>query len=317
MAFEGRSKARGEQGKSAVEKLLRDQAIVNVKFNRRMILMKLSKIVTAALIALILMVAGAYAEDQAPATPAAPAAAAAPAPAPDVTGSISLLGANRYIFRGAELSSHSAVLQPSVTINYKGFSANIWGNLDTDQTPTQGFAPSNPGQKSYNETDLTLSYTYNINKLALTGGYIYYGTQYTQQTQELFVSATYDMFAHPTIAVYRDIDAHPGTYVNLSFSQSFPVYKLANGDVTVDLSAGFGYYNVDDSGEKYSALHDGNGKAGLTIPVYKNVVVQPFVQQWFPLSGTAHHDAHLENHANPAGHIDNTFVYGLGMTLNF
>ena len=278
----------------------------------------------------VCLVINVYAEDQAPAPTAVPApvAAAAPAaPAPDVTGSVTFTGLNRYIFRGAELSTKSVVLEPSVTVNYKGFSLNVWGNLDTDQHATQGFTPGNAfnsngvpvgqGQKSWNETDLTLSYTYAIDKLSLTGGYIYYGTSYTQQTQELFVSATYDMFAHPTIAIYRDIDAHPGTYVNLSFSQSFPVYKLSNGDVTVDLSAGFGYYNVDDSGERYSAPHDGNGKGGLTIPVYKNVVVQPFVQEWFPLSGTAHHAATKVNHANPAGWIDNTFVYGLGMTLNF
>jgi hypothetical protein len=273
----------------------------------------------------VCLVINVYAEEPAPAaTPApvaeaAPAAAAAPAapaaPAPDVTGSVSLTGLNRYIFRGAELGSKSVILEPSVTINYKGFSLNVWGNMDTDQHTTQAFTGN--GQKSWNETDLTLSYTYNIDKLALTGGDIYYGTNYTQQTQEIYVSGTYDMIAHPTLSIYRDIDAHPGTYVNLSFSQSLPVYKLSTGDVTVDLGAGFGYYHVDDSGEKYSALHDGNVKVGLTIPVAKNVVVQPFVQEWFPLSGTAHHDATQVNHANPAGHIDQTFVYGLGTTLSF
>jgi hypothetical protein len=265
-----------------------------------------------------------YAEDQAPVPAAAPApeAAAAPAaPAPDVTGSVTFTGLNRYIFRGAELSTKSVVLEPSVTVNYKGFSLNVWGNIDTDQHATQAFNPgkdgSGIGQKSFNETDLTLSYTYNISKLALTGGYVYYGTSYAQQTQELFVSATYDMIAHPTIAIYRDIDAYPGTYVNLSFSQSLPVYKMSLGDVTVDLGAGFGYYNIGGNGLKtYSALHDGMGKVGLTIPVAKNVVVQPVVQYWFPLSSKAHNNnPNTDN--NPAAHIDSTFVYGVGVTLNF
>lgn len=283
--------------------------------------MQYSKAVFTVIFIIGLLVSGVYAEDQAPAAAPAPAAAAAPAaPAPDVTGSVTFTGLNKYIFRGAELSARSVVLEPSVTINYKGFSLNLWGNMDTDQHSTQIF--SGNGQKSWNETDLTLSYTYSIDKLGLTGGYIYYGTDYTQQTQEIFVSATYDMIAHPTLAIYRDIDAHPGTYVNLSFSQSLPVTKLSNGDLTVDLGAGFGYYHVDDSGEKYSALHDGMVKVGLTVPVYKNVVVQPIMQYWFPLSGTSHHDHNViidgtSVNTNPAGHIDNTFVYGIGLTLNF
>ena len=131
-------------------------------------------------------------------------------------------------------------------------------------TRPQGFTPGQftnakaglrPGLSSWNETDLILSYTYNIDKLALTGGYIYYGTDYTRQTQEVYVSGTYDMISHPTLAIYRDIDAHPGFYFNLSFSQSLPVYKLSNGDVTVDLGAGFGFYDITDQSEKYIALH--------------------------------------------------------------
>ncbi len=221
------------------------------------------------------------------------------------------------------------MLEPSVTINYKGFSLNVWGNIDTDQHATQVFVPgkdgSGEGHKSFNETDLTLSYTYNIDKLALTGGYIYYGTEYAQQTQELYVSTTYDMIAHPTISIYRDIDANPGWYVNLSFSQSLPVAKMPNGDMTVDLGASFGYYNISSltpANKTYSALHDGMVKVGLTVPVAKNVVVQPITQYWFPLSGKAHHDqlvtvdGSIFNN-NPAAHIDNTFVFGVGATLSF
>ena len=292
--------------------------------------MNRSKSVLATIFILFVFVTGVYAEEQAPAAAPAPATAAAPAaPAPDVTGSVSFTGLNKYIFRGAEISARSVVLEPSVTINYKGFSLNVWGNIDTDQHATQVFVPgkdgSGEGHKSFNETDLTLSYTYNIDKLALTGGYIYYGTEYAQQTQELYVSTTYDMIAHPTISIYRDIDANPGLYVNLSFSQSLPVAKMPNGDMTVDLGASFGYYNISSltpANKTYSALHDGMVKVGLTVPVAKNVVVQPITQYWFPLSGKAHHDqlvtvdGSIFNN-NPAAHIDNTFVFGVGATLSF
>ena len=284
--------------------------------------MKIFRIVMTIVLAAGLFVSCANAEEQAPAAAAAPAAEAAPAaPAPDVTGSVAFSVLNQYVFRGAEVSSKSVVLQPSVTVNYKGFSLNVWGNIDTDQHATQVFSPdkdgSGQGKKSFNETDLTLSYTYAIDKLGLTGGYVYYGTEYAQQTQELFISATYDIISHPTIAVYRDIDAYPGTYVNLSFSQSLPVCKLSNGDVTVDLGASFGYYNIGGNNAKtYSALHDGMAKVGLTIPVAKNIVVQPILQYWYPLSSKAH-KSNPNSDNNPAAHIDNSFVYGLGVTLNF
>ncbi|MBF0505598.1 MAG: hypothetical protein HQL09_02080 [Nitrospirae bacterium] len=315
--------------------------------------MKNVSIATAFFLALVMAVfisGNLYAEDQKPATEA-PAAAAAPAPAAapaedKVTGSVGLGVFNKYIFRGYELSNNSAVIQPTATINYKGFSANVWGNIDTNQHATNNFNPgnfsgsgTNPniGKTSFNETDLTLSYTYNIDKLALTGGYVYYGTHYADETQELFVSGTYDMIAHPTLAVYRDIDRYPGTYINLSFSQSLPVYKLSNGDVTLDLSAGFGYeagssnfwntYRAGDAarglgntGGKYSAFHDGNVKAGFTIPVTKIFSVQPVAQYWFPLSGDASQvitDSTGSHALNPNGQLREIFVYGLNATLNF
>ncbi len=200
-----------------------------------------------------------YAEEQKPATEAPATAATAPAPAAapaedKVTGSVVLSGLNRYVFRGYEIGSHSVVLEPSVTVSYKGFSLNVWGNIDSSEHQTQSFpskALDRIGKTTFNETDLTLSYTYNIDKLALTGGFIYYGTQYADETQELFVSGSYDMIAHPTLAVYRDIDRYPGTYINLSLSQSIPVYKLSNGDVTLDLGAGFGY----EAGSSNSGIH--------------------------------------------------------------
>jgi hypothetical protein len=233
-----------------------------------------------------------------------------------VTGSASIGIFSQYIFRGYELSTGSVIVQPSVNVSYKGFSVGFWGNIDTDENSTQSFAPDRPGQKSFNESDLTLSYTYNIEKLSLTGGYIYYGTKYASETEELFLSATYDVITKPTLAIYRDITSFPGTYINLSLSHSVPVYK----DISLDLGASAGYFNGSDdafrtdggTGKRYSALHDGMLKAGFTIPVVKNMSVQPVAQYWFPLSGKA-----KEHGYNPNGHLDDTFVYGINMTYNF
>lgn len=242
-----------------------------------------------------------------------------------VTGSVSLGAYTRYIFRGYELSSDSVVIQPSVTVSYKGFSVNYWGNIDSNETATQSFVPDRPGKKSFNESDLTLSYTYTIDKLSLTGGYIYYGTKYTKETEEVFLSASYDIISKPTLTIYRDISTYPGTYVNLSFSHSFEVYK----DITFDLAASFGYFKGDGdywrtyesttgeyTGKKYSAFHDGKIQAGFTIPVMKNLTVQPVVQYWFPLSNKAKRIVDGTPY-NPSGHLDDTWVAGVGITFSF
>jgi len=264
-----------------------------------------------------------------------------------VSGSASLGVYNKYIFRGYELSSGSVVIQPQLSASYYGFSLTLWGNIDSRERATQSFLTSdykfvNAGmtsaadaghQSSFNETDLTMSYTHTIEKMSMTGGFIYYGTKYAKETQELFLSLAYDILSRPTISVYRDIKAYPGTYINLSFAHTHPVMKMKGGDLSIELGASFGYmigssnywktyqYDVASggysySGAKYSGLHDGMLKAGLTVPITKSFSIQPNVQYWYPLSHKASRTIDGISY-NPNGKIDNSFVYGLGLTLNF
>lgn len=233
-----------------------------------------------------------------------------------VTGSASIGVFNRYVFRGYELSTHSLVVQPALGISYKGFSAGFWGNIDSDEHATQSFVPDREGYKSFNETDLTLSYTYAIDKLSLTAGHIYYNTKYTAETEELFLGIGYDIITKPTLTFYQDITAYPGTYINLAMSHSLPVYQ----DITVDLGASAGYLSGSDeywrteggTGKKYRAFHDGMVKAGFTVPIAKNLSVQPVAQYWFPLSSKAKRHGYCPN-----GHLDDTFVTGVNLTLSF
>jgi len=245
-----------------------------------------------------------------------------------VSGSASVGVFNKYIFRGYELSSHSFVMQPNISVSYKGFSATLWSNIDSNVHATQSVSNANylaNTGKNLNETDVTLSYTYTIDKLSLTGGYIYYGTDYTAETEEVFVTAAYDTLLKPTLSVYRDINEYGGTYFNLSIAHSFPLYK----DITLDLGASAGYFAGSDqywktyesstgayTGKKYAAFHDGMVKAGLTIPVAKNVSVQPLVQYWFPLSSDAKRSV-SGNSFNPNGKLDKTVVTGASLTRTF
>ncbi len=233
-----------------------------------------------------------------------------------IEGSASVGIFNRYVFRGYELSSDSIVIQPAISLAYKGFSAGFWGNIDTDGNPTQSFVPDREGKKSFNEVDLTLSYTYQIDKLSLTAGYIYYGTKYAQETEEIFISASYDVIANPKLSIYRDITSYPGTYLNISFSHSEQIYR----DISLDLGASFGYFSGDDdafktesgTGKKYRAFHDGMVMAGVTIPSGKNFSIQPVVQYWFPLSDRAKRHGY-----NPNGHLDESLVIGINAIFSF
>ncbi|MBF0536908.1 MAG: hypothetical protein HQL03_01500 [Nitrospirae bacterium] len=245
---------------------------------------------------------------------------------PTVAMTLGLL--NRYIFRGYELSTKSLVIQPDILVSLQGFSLEYWGNLDTKERATQSFAPDRPDRESYNETDLTLRYTKSFDKLSLTAGYTYYGLQYAKQTQEVFVLGSYDVPSNPTISIYRDIDGYPGTYFNLKFSQSFPVYKYNGNDITFDAGACFGYEAGSSNfwstlsssgkytGSRYNALHDGMISGGFTIPLAKNLNIQPLVQYWYPLSNKAHREIKGLSY-NPNGKLDSTVVYGFNTIYTF
>ena len=232
------------------------------------------------------------------------------------------LGAfNRYVFRGYEIGQDSAVFQPFLGAAYKGFSASFWGNIDTHENATQNFIPDRPEKKSFNETDLTLSYTQGLGKLELSGGYIYYGTKYTAETEEVYLGASYDTWFKPTLTVYRDITSYPGTYIQLSLSQSWKFYR----EMTVDLGATAAYFAGDSNywktyesstrgytGEKYRAFHDGCLSVGVTIPLGKNFAMQPLVQYSFPLSSEAKRQIDGKSY-NPNGYLDDVWIFGVNL----
>lgn len=231
---------------------------------------------------------------------------------------------NRYVFRGYEIGQDSAVFQPSLEAGYKGFSVSFWGNIDSHEKATQNFVPDRPGKKSFNETDLALSYTYGLGKLELTGGYIYYGTKYTAETEEVYLGASYNTWFKPMLVAYRDITSYPGTYIQLSLSQSWKFYR----EMTADLGATAAYFAGDGgywktyesstggyTGEKYRAFHDGRFSAGISIPVGKNFVIQPTVQYSFPLSSEAKRQINGKSY-NPNGYLDDVWIFGVNLQFS-
>ena len=97
---------------------------------------------------------------------------------------------------------------------------------------------------------MTLSYAKSLGPVKLTGGYIYYALGGTPPTgsrsdatdsQEVFVSATFDTILNPTLSVYREIANSPAWYFNFGISHSQPIVDK----ITLDLAASAGYYYSD------------------------------------------------------------------------
>jgi len=226
-----------------------------------------------------------------------------------------------YVWRGQELSRESIVVQPSMTMSYMGFSANLWGNLDTDSyTRTE----DNPG--NLNETDLTASYGTDFGPLSVEGGYIYYGLEGDNaDSQEIFLSLGLDTLLSPGLTVYRDIDTYQHWYFLLGVSHSFEITEA----VSLELSGSVSYLKSEDrraypeisgkgqvTADEFNNFHDGVISVSLPIDVAKHITVTPLLAYVFPLSGEASDEMEWRSSSfRGHGSGEDNSVYG-GLTVS-
>ena len=217
---------------------------------------------------------------------------------------------SKYIWRGYELSNDSIMIQPSATVGYKGFSINLWGNLDTKLDDGD---PTTSDKKEWTETDLTLAYERSFGMIGLGVGYIYYGLDGVDDSEEVYLSVGMDILLSPTLTIYREIAHLPGWYLNLGISHSFDLPK----GMSLDLAGTVGYYYSDDDDfveiddnlnattEKYQNFHDGIISAGLTIPISEYFSFNPMIAYSFPLSDEADNLLTSSSFSN-----DSCFIFG-------
>ncbi|NOX20673.1 MAG: hypothetical protein GXO99_05350 [Nitrospirae bacterium] len=218
-----------------------------------------------------------------------------------VSGSASVSVMSNYVWRGQKLSN-SYVIQPSVGITYNNLGFNMWSNLDSDFND----------DAEITETDLTVDYSFNIDNFGFDLGYIYYGLEGVNDTQEIFLSIAYDMFLNPTLTIYYDFDEGDGAFIVAAISESLPVIN----DLTLDLSASVSYnmnnkiMGFDSSGDDFSNFYNGEITASMSIPVTDSISIDPMLSYSFPLSNDAE-DA-LQAISNDG---DDDIIYG-GFTVN-
>jgi len=190
---------------------------------------------------------------------------------------------SNYVWRGQKLSN-SWVIQPSVGITYGVFGANIWANYDSDSKIDEG-----DGHGEFNETDVTLSYTRSLDKWTFGAGYIYYALNNASDTQELYLSAAYDVLLKPSLAVYYDFDEGNGAFLVASIGHSFDVGSGLN--LNLGASASYNINNkvmgFDEDGDDFSNFYNAELSSSLNIPVWKAITVTPKIAYSFPISNDA------------------------------
>ena len=208
---------------------------------------------------------------------------------------------SKYVWRGFELSKDSLVIQPSLSVSYMGFGANLWANLDTDLYGTE--------KHKWNETDLTLSYDGAYEKLGYGVGWIYYALDSTYDTQEWYGTLSYDVILAPSLTIYYDTDNFAGGwYANLGFGHSFTIAE----NYSLDLGLAFGYLDDNDG---YAELHDGNLSASMTFPLGKYGSITPELYYSFALTSDAKDYIKGTNVDN--GFSDNADYFYGGISVSF
>jgi hypothetical protein len=168
----------------------------------------------------------------------------------------------KYIWRGQNLSD-DPVFQPDFSGSYEGFTAGIWGNLETTNI--------NRNSGEFTEIDYYIDYSVNVqgvDNLGYSIGMITYEFPIdgsADNTTELYAGVSLDVLANPAVTFYRDVDeVKGGTYISLGLGHSFEnVFDLA-GDtpVGVDIGAILGWGNTTYNKSYWGAKPNGTKIGG-------------------------------------------------------
>jgi hypothetical protein len=240
---------------------------------------------------------------------AAPEAKKEEAPAEDKpTASLGVDLFSQYIWRGFALSRNSVVFQPSLTVGYKGFSANVWGNFDTSQSnPFVGTSR----QAKWNETDFTFGYSRDlytgtaIKSITANLGVIYYALDSVNNPQgdsfEIYYGLAADVnWFKLAVTANQEVLHYPGWWLTLGISRVFELpFKIQdNSNVTLELGHNFIFLfsrdqvaypnlNTSDPVQAFSGPLAGQVYATLNVPVHKYVTIAPKIGFWYAAGGDA------------------------------
>jgi len=213
---------------------------------------------------------------------------------------------SQYIWRGLAFSKDSAVIQPSITMTYGDWSANVWGNFDTARHSDNPFYLFNgsllgqEGNAKWSETDITVSWTHTVcTNFSVLLGNVYYAVQpplSATDLDEVFggVSYTFPWFT-AAFTSYGEVTHTADVWLELDLTRSIPTDCLYKGSA-LNLDASFGYswlphHNniLDEEGDlgSFSQFQTCWLTANLTFPICKYVTIAPKIGVSLPLTDRA------------------------------
>ncbi len=220
----------------------------------------------------------------------------------DVSGTAAVDILTNYVWRGQQLSDDHGVVQPSLEASYRGVTMNFWANEDLQNS-------------QHTETDLTLSYSREIEKVSLDVGYIYYALDGFDDTQELYLTVAYDIIGSPSITYYGDFDEGRGGFLVLAIGHSvdLPHGMTLNGGFSASVNFHNAIMGLDRKGQRFTNFYNGEVSASLAIPVTKHFSIEPKVAYTFAFNT----DAQAALRSTSLDGDDYTVYGGVGLSYSF
>ena len=153
-----------------------------------------------------------------------------------------------YVWRGVLLDA-DPVMQPSVSVNARNFTATFWSSWDM----------SNTDQLQSDEKDVSLDYTYNFSYFSASLGNIYYDFSGKKtSSSEYYLGLQSDSLPFtPTLMYYVDYTTRKGSYLSLDLLKTYPVDN--KGLIKFSLGVHLGYDDkilIKGQGEDFSLTGD-------------------------------------------------------------
>jgi len=253
---------------------------------------------------------------------------------------------NAYISKGDELSRNSIVIQPQIVLGYKGFSLNIWGNLDTRPYLAETSTYKGDKRQNWTETDLTVAYNRSFGIVNTGIAYAYFGNAAfwnsdntgagpdQKDDQEVSLSLGLNTILSPNLKVGRSFDSTQIWYMLLGLSHTFEINKVVG--MTIAASGSY-LISQDDSrlkinsdgtdrkadgskNDRYNNFHDAVISLSIPIKPASYLTITPQISYIFPMGDDAKYDMKYRSMQQDTTFVDRQSAYlvgGAAVTLSF
>ena len=154
---------------------------------------------------------------------------------------------DKYVWRGYDLSGSTPVVQGGIDVSAHNLTLSYWGNLQLKGDPDNG----NFGETGYeggniSEAEVGIDYAIPLGEtLTLNVGNLFYQTDGEDDTNELYLTASFNTLLQPKMTVYDDWDENKDTrFYTLEIGHSFEFDKVTlNAGALASYAEGVDYFD--------------------------------------------------------------------------